>query len=314
MEMAQDEGYQNLWVQGSALFIADEARLPELGALRTNLDQFASGIAMLGPEEMKAIIPVLKIGAEHAAAGLLDASVGKLDSNLMLQWYAGKIRQGGGTLDLNAEVLSIRWDGNRWNVDTPARSYSARTIVNAAGTWADEIAIAAGLRPIGLLPLRRTIIGFSPPEGMEIGGWPLVKTVAEDGFYMLPTGGKLLASPMDVEPIQPSDAQPDEYSVALAAWRIKEATTLKIDHIHTRWAGLRTFTRDGIPAVGYSPDAPNFFWLAGQGGFGLQTSPALADAAASMLLRRPWPSSLSCRGIRSEDFGPGRFSIDRPRS
>jgi D-arginine dehydrogenase len=108
---------------------------------------------------------------------------------------------------------------------------------------------------------------------------------------------------MDEVPSEPMDAQPDEYEVALAAHRIEERTTVKIGRIQSKWAGLRTFTRDRHPVVGFAPDADGFFWLVGQGGFGLQTSPAMAAITASLIAGDPWPLS----DVDPEDLGPGRF-------
>jgi D-arginine dehydrogenase len=131
---------------------------------------------------------------------------------------------------------------------------------------------------------------------------PFTKTV-KDELYFAPESGRLFASPMDEIPSGPCDAQPDELEVALAAWRMEERTVVKVERIHSRWAGLRTFTPDGHPAVGFAPDGEGFFWLAGQGGFGLQTSPAMARIAASLILRRRWPVA----DVAEEDLSPGRF-------
>ena len=131
---------------------------------------------------------------------------------------------------------------------------------------------------------------------------PFAKTVG-DGLYFAPESGRLFASPMDEVPSEPADAQPDEYDVALAAFRMEERTTAKVERIHSRWAGLRTFTPDRHPAAGFVADAEGFFWLAGQGGFGLQTSPAMAAIAESLIAGRPWPIA----DVAREALDPGRF-------
>jgi D-arginine dehydrogenase len=218
-----------------------------------------------------------------------------------------KIASGGGRVMTGVEVLAVARVGERWIVDTPSASWSARTIVNAAGAWADGIASLAGLRPLGLQARRRTIIGFDAPEGEAVASWPFLKTVVDDGFYMLPDAGRLLASPMDETPIDPIDAQPEELDVALAAWRVEEATTIGIRRITARWAGLRSFFPDRNPAVGYDATAEGFFWLAGQGGAGLQTSPALAAAAAALILHQSWPESLAEAGIDAAMLSPARL-------
>ena len=157
-------------------------------------------------------------------------------------------------------------------------------------------------KPLGLQPKRRTIITFDAPPGTALDGLPFAKTVGDE-LYFAPESGRLFASPMDEVPSEPVDAQPDELEIALTAYRMEERTVVKVDRIHSRWAGLRTFTPDRHPAVGFAPDAEGFFWLAGQGGFGLQTSPAMAAIAASLLLDRPWPVA----DVSPEALDPGRF-------
>ena len=174
--------------------------------------------------------------------------------------------------------------------------------MNASGAWADTIARFAGVKPIGLAPLRRTIITFDWPTGIDLETLPFAKTIADE-LYFAPESGRLFASPMDEVPTDPCDAQPEEYEVALAAHRVEERTTVKIERIHSRWAGLRTFAADRHPVAGFDPRAEGFFWLAGQGGFGLQTSPAMARAAASLILGEPWPLA----DVSAEQLGPGRF-------
>jgi D-arginine dehydrogenase len=175
-------------------------------------------------------------------------------------------------------------------------------VINAAGSWADRIAELAGVKPAGLEPKRRTIITFDGPAGVDVSGWPFVKTVGDE-LYFAPESGRLFASPMDEEPSEPTDAQPDDYEVALAAHRVEQRTTIQVKRIVHKWAGLRTFAPDKKPVVGFSPDAEGFFWLAGQGGFGLQTSPAMAAIAGSLIVDTPWPVA----DVRPEELSPRRF-------
>ncbi|MGN6058266.1 MAG: NAD(P)/FAD-dependent oxidoreductase, partial [Sphingomicrobium sp.] len=152
-------------------------------------------------------------------------------------------------------------------------------------------------------PLRRTIITFDAPAGTNLDELPFAKTIGDE-LYFAPESGRLFASPMDEVPSEPTDAQPDEYEVALAAHRMEERTIVKVGRIHSKWAGLRTFTRDKHPAAGFAPDAEGFFWLAGQGGFGLQTSPAMAGITASLIFGTPWPLP----DAEAEVLSPGRFA------
>jgi D-arginine dehydrogenase len=182
------------------------------------------------------------------------------------------------------------------------RTYSAPLLVNAAGSWADDIAREAGVAPIGLRPLRRTIITFDAPAGTDLERLPFAKTVG-DQLYFAPESGRLFASPMDEVESDPCDAQPDEYEVALAAHRMEERTHVQVRRIRSRWAGLRTFAPDRQPIVGFAPGDDGFFWLAGQGGFGLQTSPAIASIVESLVTGTPWPVA----GVSAEELSPGRF-------
>lgn len=302
-------GYSDvpLWQEKAALFIATPQHMDELVALETEMRRFTDSIARVGPDEMQAIVPVLKVGGEGAVAGVLDTGGRKLDADLLLQANARALRAAGSEIRFNAGVTGIAHDGTEWIVDTAEGSYAAKTVVNAAGAWADELAVLAGVRPLGLTPLRRMIIGFDPPEGIPIADWPFLKTVQDDGFYMLPDAGRLLVSPMDVTPSPPCDVQPEDYEMALAAWRIEEATTLSVGRIALKWAGLRSFVADKVPTAGFAPDAPGFFWLAGQGGYGLQTSPAMAMAAEALLFGLPWPGLLSEHGVEPHHIRPDRL-------
>jgi D-arginine dehydrogenase len=165
------------------------------------------------------------------------------------------------------------------------------------------VARLAGVEPLGFEPRRRTIITFDAPPGTDLERLPFAKTVGDE-LYFAPESGRLFASPMDEVPSDPVDAQPDEYEVALAAHRMEERTTVKVERVHSRWAGLRTFAPDRHPVAGFAAGAEGFFWLAGQGGFGLQTSPAMARIAASLILGQDWPIA----DVGAEELGPGRFA------
>ena len=214
------------------------------------------------------------------------------------------LRSNGGVLETGSRVSAIERKGSTWDVRTEAgNTYSAAILVNAAGSWADQVARLADVGPLGLEPKRRTIITFDAPAGTDLDGLPFAKTVGDE-LYFAPESGRLFASPMDEVPSDPCDAQPDEYEVALAAHRMEERTVVKVGRIHSRWAGLRTFTPDRHPAAGFAKDAEGFFWLAGQGGFGLQTSPAMSRIAASLIFGTPWPAI----DVSPEDLSPGRFA------
>lgn len=296
-----------------ALFLAKADEIDRLDALERSTAHHVPDLERIAAGGMRYIVPVLKIGEDGFAEGLLDRHAFKLDSDALLQSNLRALREAGGELALSSPVTAIRREGERWIVDTPGESYSARSLVNAAGAWADSIAALAKVTLLGLRPLRRTIISFRPPNGMDVSAWPFTKTIGE-GFYFLPEGaGRLLASPMDETPTDPCDAQPEEEDIALAAWRIEEGTTMEVRRIEHKWSGLRTFAPDNAPVAGFAPDARGFFWLAGQGGFGLQTSPAMAIAAEAVLFGMDWPEELRAHDIAPEALKPERLGYTQNR-
>lgn len=292
--------------QRPAMFIARHEEEGALAALHAEMCRASDAIERVDGAGMLARVPVLQIGPRQFTAALIDHGACRLDSDALLQAHVRAIRRHGGQVVTGAEVIGIERRGSRWVIDTPGESWSAAILVNAAGAWADRTAQLAQVRPLGLQPLRRTIIAFDPPEGVATVDWPFVKTV-NDGFYMLPDAGRLLASPMDVSPSEPVDARPEELDIATAAWRVEQATTMAVRRTVARWAGLRSFLPDGNPAVGFDSDASGFFWLAGQGGYGLQTSPALSLAADALVRGADWPEPLAAAGIRPEQIDPARL-------
>src|SRR5699024_8878199 len=154
-------------------------------------------------------------------------------------------------------------------VHTAQGSFGAGLIINAAGAWADAIAALAGARPAGLEPRRRTAMIIEAPAGVAVDRWPLVND-AEDSFYFKPEAGKLLLSPADATPTAAGDAQPEDLDVAIAVDRFEHAVNFNVERIGHRWAGLRTFAADGSPVIGWDTEVDGFFWLAGQGGYGIQ--------------------------------------------
>ena len=204
-------------------------------------------------------------------------------------------------------VTGLTRRGATWHVATDHGEYAAPVVVNAAGAWADEIAALAGVSRLGLVPCRRTAVLIDPPPGMSISAWPFVNDI-EEQFYFKPEAGLLFLSPADETPTVPGDAQPEEWDVAAAVDRVQGATTLQIDRLKARWAGLRTFAPDRSPVAGFSSEAPGFFWLAGQGGYGIQTAPALSRAAAALVRGLPVPEDLLAAGVQVADLSPGRFA------
>jgi len=285
----------------STLYFADEAALPRLDALGAEMARFTDAIRCVDASEMAALFPPLR---PTAVRGLFDPTGLKLDTDLILQTFARVLKAAGGELLTGRRVAALE---PGWTIRTEAgETFAAPVLVNAAGAWADRIAALAGVAPLGLLPKRRTIIVVDPPQGAHAETWPFVHSAAGD-FYLLPEAGRLLVSPVDEVADDPCDAQPEEYDIALAADRLEHYTTIPVARIAHRWAGLRTFMPDRVPTAGFAPDAPGFFWLAGQGGYGFQTAPAMAAIVEAEVTGGDWPAGLAELGVTRQQIEPGRL-------
>jgi D-arginine dehydrogenase len=290
---------------GHRMPVLIHAREDELSAI----EELAAAIAPFAELErtdeagILALCPAIRTGECGSVAALVDRNGIRLDPHALLQGHVRALRSKGGQIVASARVHSIARTADKWRVETSrGQSFSAPILVNATGAWADLVAELAGLPPIGLMPLRRTVITLDAPAGTDVSGWPFVKTV-HDELYFAPESGRLFASPMDEVLTEPCDAQPDEYEVALAAHRVEQRTTLKVERIQSRWAGLRTFAPDRHLVAGFDAEAEGFFWLAGQGGFGLQTSPIMAAITESLIVDTPWPVEM----VSAEGLSPARF-------
>jgi D-arginine dehydrogenase len=217
------------------------------------------------------------------------------------------LRARGGKTVTDAELTSVERMGEYWTALTPSGNFAARVLVNAAGAWCDKVAGLASAAPVGLIPKRRTAFTFHPPSGMSPETWPVVHDLHET-FYFKPDAGKILASPADETPTEPCDVYPDDTDVAAAIDRIQRCASLPITHIERIWAGLRSFVSDGCPVIGYDPQVTGFFWIAGQGGYGIETSPAIGRLSASLIAARGVPRDLADLGVHAETVSPARFA------
>lgn len=286
----------------AVLVHAREDEVTELDALDAAIAPFAE-LERVGEQGILDLCPAIRTGEDGAVAGLVDRNGVRLDPHALLQGHARSVRERGGEIVTTARAHSIVSSGDRWQVTTErGESFSAPVLINAAGAWADALALLAAVGPVGLQPLKRTIITFDGPRGADVSDWPFAKTVGDE-LYFAPESGRLFASPMDEVPTDPCDAQPDEYEVALAAHLVEQRTTMKVERIHSRWAGLRTFAPDRRLVAGFDPRAEGFFWLAGQGGFGLQTSPVMAQIVESLIAGTPWPIA----AVTAAQLSPARF-------
>ena len=251
-----------------------------------------------------AICPALKPGYVDSAFYEEDAR--DMDVHAIHQGFLRGFRAAGGTLACDAEVLVLARDGGGWRIKTRAGIFTADIVVNAAGAWADVLAALAGAKPVGLVPKRRTAFTIDPPAGTDFRRWPAVIDVDEQ-FYFKPDAGQLLVSPADETPVEPQDIQPEELDIAICIDRCEQAATLGIKRIARKWAGLRSFVKDKTPVAGFAPDAPGFFWLAGQGGYGIMTSPAMGRIAAALVQGKPLPEDIAALGVAAADLAPGRL-------
>jgi D-arginine dehydrogenase len=262
----------------ATLFVA---RADHVGELNDWLAENPRASRAVPLEEVYDRMPILRRNLFAAAAEEFGAA--DIDVHGLFDGFRRMALHGGLEVVTAAEVHGIARIDDSWTVETGKGIFSARVIVNAAGAWAGRIGNMASLGDRGLMPLRRTAITIEPPEGFDVANWPFVCDVG-DAFYFKPEGGLLLASPVDETPSEPCDAQPDEIDVATIAWRIEEITTMKVGRIRRKWAGLRTFTPDRTPIFEFDGAAPGFFWLAGQGGYGIQTAPSISLHAANKIL------------------------------
>jgi D-arginine dehydrogenase len=256
----------------------------------------------------EAMCPVLRRG--YLAAAVLEPGDQSIDVAGLLEAYLRGFRARGGVVRTHTEVTGLRRVGDAWEVHCERERFATKVVVNAAGAWGDRVGALAGVRPIGLRPLRRTAITFDPPAGMDVREWPCVIDADED-FYLKPEGVQLLASPCDEEPSEPCDAVPDDAGIALAAERVQRATTLELRHINRTWAGLRSFVADRGPVIGMDAACPGFFWLVGQGGFGIMTSAAAGRATAGLIANGDLPREIRNHGIEAADLSAERPGLER---
>ena len=286
------------------IFIARPDQIDLIDPLVAELATLSDSIHFIEPAEVYQRQPYVRPG--YVAKAALDLETMDMDVHAIHQGYLRFSRRDGAEVVTDAEVLSLDYKNGKWVAKTPAGEFAAPMVVNAAGAWADQVAEAVGLKPIALQPKRRTVIVFDAPEGADLPSWPIIAACNEQ-MYFKPDAGQVLASPADETPVPPQDVQPEEMDVALIAERVQEASLLEVKRINRSWAGLRSFVPDKNPVVGFAPDAEGFFWLAGQGGYGIQTSYAMGLTAASMLRGNGLPEAVAAYGISEADLGPGRL-------
>jgi D-arginine dehydrogenase len=258
----------------------------------------------LGRDETVALVPVLR--PERVLGSAFEPDASDIDVHALHQGYLRGLRRHGGTLVCDAEAVHIERSAGQWLVQAGGCEYRAPLLVNAAGAWCDEVARLAGVPTIGLQPKRRSAFVFAPPPGIDVTRWPSV-VGADESWYFKPDAGWLLGSPANADPVPPQDVQPEELDIALGIHRIETHTTLQIRRPQRTWAGLRSFVADGDLVGGFDVQVPGFFWIAAQGGYGIQTSAAMGQACAALLRGEPLPQHLADFGLTSGMLSPARL-------
>ncbi|MGU3392162.1 NAD(P)/FAD-dependent oxidoreductase [Sphingomonas sp. M1A8_2b] len=295
----------------SGAFLRDGGYLAPLGSLHIGraedaaaadafLAAFADSDVALDRVDPAGLVPGLR---RDWTIGVIEASCAYIDVAALHAEYIAAARRSGATFVTGAALTAATRAGGRWTIATRAGQYEATVLVNAAGAWADSVAICAGVRPLGLQAYRRTMAQLRTDPGAP-DGLPHVADIAGRFYFKPEPGGRVWLSPHDEIPSAACDAAAEEIDVALAIDRFEQVVDWHVAAVERRWAGLRTFAPDRLPIYGLDPNTPAFFWFAGQGGFGIQTAPAAAALASGLLLGNS-PSTAV------ETIDPARYSPHR---
>lgn len=293
-----------LWSPRPLLMIGREDQQSEIENLYRQAVALVPDLRIMNACETLEKAPMLR--KDYVRFGLLDPNSSDLDVHAIHSGFLRGARHHGAEFVANAEVRELTRQGSDWVVGTRAGIFTAATIINAAGAWADEIAELAGVAKIGLVPKRRSAFTFNCDPGQDIEHWPTIIDISEQ-FYFKPDAGKVLGSPADETPSPPCDAQPEEIDIAIAIDRITTAANLNVRSLVSKWAGLRSFVQDKSPVVGFDDHVDGFFWLAAQGGYGIQTSPAMARLVAALASGKQFPPDLASLGVTEDLLSPRRL-------
>ena len=299
-----DFGEHSLLTPRGVLLIASEDQVGVLDAEMAPVPSASDPVRRIDTAEAVALNPALN--PSYVAAALYEPAAEDVDVHALHSGFLRGFRHRGGRLVTGAEVKALSHEGGIWVAETRGGRFAAPIVVNAAGAWCDVIAGLAGIRPCGLVAKRRTAFIFDAPDGLDISAWPVTGDIDEQ-FYFKPDAGRIFGSPADETPSPPCDAQPEELDLALGIDRIERATILTVRRLVNKWAGLRSFVADKTPVVGFDPEADGFFWLAGQGGYGIQTSPALSCAVAALISTGDLPEDIKKRGLDKAMLAPDRL-------
>ena len=289
------------------LYLATHGQESLLQATRAELAPACSDLEWMDAGAALARVGCLRPEVVHAA--LFEPGAQDIDVHALHQGFLRGFRQLGGELRVGVQPEAAVRSGPHWELRLPGGDMvRARTVVNAAGAWADEVAALFGAAPIGLVPHRRSAFTFKAPDGVDASGWPAVVGV-DESYYFKPDAGQLLGSPANADPTVPHDVVPEEIDIAMGIHQIESVSTLSIRRPTSTWAGLRSFVRDGEMVIGWDGACPGFFWLAAQGGYGIQSA-AGASALADALLRAvALPEELIRYGVEPAALSPSRLRL-----
>jgi D-arginine dehydrogenase len=287
------------------LYVASHAQREQLEQTWRTMQEAGQRVGRIDAQQALARVPCLR--PDELAGAITEDDAMDLDVHALHQGFLRGARAVGATLWCDAEVQGGTFDGLAWTLRlADGRGLRAGLVVNAAGAWADELAARCGLAPLGLQPKRRSAFTFTAPEGMDPSSWPSVIDI-EEGWYFKPDAGRLLGSPANADPTHAHDVQPEELDIALGIHGIEQATTLRIRRPASTWAGLRTFAPDGEIVIGHDAAQPRLFWLAGQGGYGLQSAVGASALAAALVCGGPMPDELVQEGVSAAAASPQRL-------
>ncbi|MEX0299477.1 MAG: NAD(P)/FAD-dependent oxidoreductase [Kordiimonas sp.] len=290
-----------------AIHVFYEAQRTEAQEYFEELVQALPNVRMMSANEVIAQLPYLN--SHGLGGGILDPDCSSLDVAALHQGFLRSAKKDGATLLTSTDFVSASFENGLWHVETSQGKIVAHTLVNTAGAWADEVAIRAGVAPLSLEPLRRTVVTIGNPKGVAFDkNSPIFMRVGEE-YYFKPEGDGYLLTPGDEVLMPACDVQPEHEDVALAVYQFEKTTNAQVERVDAKWAGLRTFALDRGPVIGFAPGVERFFWSVGQGGFGIQTAPAWSELAAALLLGKDVPQSLIEEGIEAEAYTPARFLV-----
>ena len=294
------------------LHIGNAAQADELDALAAELSATGVEVSRVGGEAACAMVEVLRPGV--VAGGVLEPGAADIDVGALHGGYLRLARQRDARVALGHGLVGLARTDKGWRAWLASgEALDARVVGgNAAGAWGDELGALAGAAPVGLTPLRRTAMILEAPASAAIASWPAVIDVGE-AFYFKPEGGRILASPADETPSPPTDAAPEQLDIALCIDRLQAVADIPVRRVLRAWAGLRTFAPDRTPVFGLAPGRPDFFWFAGQGGYGMQIAPAAARLGAALAQGGAVPADIAALGVTAALFSPRRFTTSTRR-